>query len=336
MTMSERQQELLDTPRWQQVGRVIDWYMETLGAADGCSPEEIDRIEERLGLPLPTALREWFELLGHRLQTVRDIPATPQDIQLRDGMVEVWRGATGEWSLAAPSGEDPMLQLGGNDAPLSAWLAAMLMSETLVGAYRGELQGPLGLLYFSIMGGEVEQAGPDVLAAVRKDYQPFSLPLPTSEESWYFDAGSVIRLGSSGRLEWAIATHEAYHRINELLALEVNVTQVLAQVLAPTPEEIQCIFEVEEEGWVHFFGSQEVLDAVFELGDIEHMMRRTVEPTSMEALLVADADHEPLCDLLAEKLSPIWGERLVIAWRNGVEGEFAVVHPDGVTQVVGH
>ncbi|RRD06062.1 SMI1/KNR4 family protein [Arachnia propionica] len=336
MTMSERQQDLLGAPRWQQAGRVIDWHMETLGAADGCSPEEIDRIEERLGQPLPTALREWFELLGHRLQAVRDIPATPQDIQLRDGLVEVWRAAAGEWSLAAPSGEDPTLHLGGNEAPLSTWLVAMLMSETLVGACRGELQGPLGLLYFSIMGGEVDHAAPDVLATVREDYTPFALPLPTPEESWYFDGGSVIRLGASGRLEWAIATHQAYHRIDALLGLAAGVTQVLARVTTPTPEEIQLILETEEEGRVHFFGGQEVLDAVWELGDIEHMMQRTVEPTSIEVLLVADAGHEALCDLLVEKLAPIWGERLVIAWRSGTEGEFTVVHPDGVTDVVEH
>lgn len=146
-----------------------------------------ERQQELLGLPLPAALREWFELLGHRLQAVRDTPATPQDILLRDGLIEVWRAAAGEWSLTAPSGEDPVLQLGGNEAPLSTWLAAMLMSETLVGACQGELQGPLGLLYFSIMGGEVEQAGPDVLTTVREDYEPFALPLPTLEESWFFD-----------------------------------------------------------------------------------------------------------------------------------------------------
>lgn len=334
MPMSERQQELLDTPRWQQAGRVIDWHMEGLGAADGCSPEEIARIEERLGLPLPTALREWFELLGHRLQAVRDIPATPQDIQLRDGLIEVWRAAAGEWSLTAPSGEDPTLQLGGNEAPLSTWLAAMLMSETLVGACQGELQGPLGLLYFSIMGGEVEQAGPDVLTTVREDYEPFALPLPAPEESWYFDEGSVIRLGSSGRLEWAVASHQAYHRINELLRLEAGVTQVLARVTAPSPEEISRICGTEEDGRVHFFGSQETLDAVRELGAIEHMMHRSREPLLIEVLLVADDDHEALCDLLVEKLVPIWGERLVVAWRSGTEGEFTVVHPDGVTRVV--
>ena len=334
MTMSERQQELLDTPRWRQAGRVIDWHMEPLVAADGCSPEEISRIEERLGLPLPTALREWFELLGHRLQAVRDIPATPQDILLRDGVIEAWRGGEGDWSLVAPGGEDPTLQLAGHEAPLSTWLAAMLMSETLVGAYRGEQQGPLGLLYFSVMGGEVEQAEPDVVAAVREGYDPFALPLPKLEESWYFDGGSVIRLGSSGRLEWAIATHQAYHRINELLGLEAGVTQVLARVAAPTPEEIRLILETEEEGRVHFFGSQEVLDAVWELGDIEHMMQRTVEPTSSEVLLVADDDHEALCDLLVEKLLPIWRERLVVAWRSGTEGEFTVVHPHGVDGIV--
>ena len=105
-----------------------------------------ERQQELLGLPLPAALREWFELLGHRLQAVRDIPATPQDIQVRDGVIEAWRGGEGDWSLVTPGGEDPVLRLGGNEAPLSTWLAAMLMSETLVGACQGELQGPLGLL----------------------------------------------------------------------------------------------------------------------------------------------------------------------------------------------
>lgn len=253
---------------------------------------------------------------------------------MRYGLIEAWRGTEANWRLATPSGEDPTLRLGGGEAPLNTWLTAMLMSETLVGVWRGEMQGPLGLLCPMTMGGVAEQPAPEVLAAVREGLAPLGLPLPILGESWFLDEGAVIRLGRSGRLEWAVACHQAYQRSDGLLGLEAERAQVIARVTAPSPEEIRRICGTEEDGRVHFFGSQEVLDAVRELGAIEHMMHRSREPLLIEALLVADDDHEALCDLLVKELASIWGERLVVAWRSGTEGEFTVVHPDGVTNVV--
>jgi hypothetical protein len=50
--------------RWQLMKSVIEEWLRPLTAADGTAPEELDRVEGRLGCRLPKTLREWYELAG--------------------------------------------------------------------------------------------------------------------------------------------------------------------------------------------------------------------------------------------------------------------------------
>ncbi|MFF9566598.1 hypothetical protein [Streptomyces sp. NPDC014685] len=61
-----------------------DWSQRPLAEADGCTPAELDAARARLDLPLPTALREAYQLLGNRkdLTDNQDSLLAPQDLHL--------------------------------------------------------------------------------------------------------------------------------------------------------------------------------------------------------------------------------------------------------------
>ncbi|MFF8913748.1 SMI1/KNR4 family protein [Streptomyces sp. NPDC015032] len=61
-----------------------DWSQRPLTGTDGYAPAELDTAQARLGLPLPTALREAYQLLGHRtdLTDNQDVLLAPQDLYL--------------------------------------------------------------------------------------------------------------------------------------------------------------------------------------------------------------------------------------------------------------
>ncbi|GAA1992232.1 SMI1/KNR4 family protein [Catenulispora subtropica] len=64
-----------------------DWSARPLGPRDGCPEEELDAAAVRLGLPLPAALREAFQLFGRRDDLTRnqDPFSTPGDLDLYEG-----------------------------------------------------------------------------------------------------------------------------------------------------------------------------------------------------------------------------------------------------------
>jgi hypothetical protein len=59
----------------------------SIEAGDGCTAEVLDACEARLGLALPAAVREWYELLGLRgdLTNNHDVLLGPEKIYLEDG-----------------------------------------------------------------------------------------------------------------------------------------------------------------------------------------------------------------------------------------------------------
>ncbi|MEU9623135.1 SMI1/KNR4 family protein [Streptomyces sp. NPDC048155] len=61
-----------------------DWSQRPLTETDGCTPAELDATQARLGLPLPAALREAYQLLGRRpdLTDHQDALLAPQDLYL--------------------------------------------------------------------------------------------------------------------------------------------------------------------------------------------------------------------------------------------------------------
>jgi hypothetical protein len=90
-SVSPRQRNLLETPRWQWLGPFIDrWFADPLRSGDGCAPEEIRAAAERISVELPIALVEWFELVGRRLEETQDAPATPSRLHAVRGRPVVW------------------------------------------------------------------------------------------------------------------------------------------------------------------------------------------------------------------------------------------------------
>ncbi|MGW2087387.1 SMI1/KNR4 family protein [Streptomyces sp. NPDC001880] len=71
-----------------------DWSQRPLTGTDGYAPAELDAAQARLGLPLPAALREAYQLLGRRkdLTDNQDALLAPKDLYLdKDRGVLVFR-----------------------------------------------------------------------------------------------------------------------------------------------------------------------------------------------------------------------------------------------------
>jgi len=61
--------------RWKPLAACIArWYARPLGDQDGVAHDALLAAEERLGLRLTTVLREWYLLVGERLEAVQDQP----------------------------------------------------------------------------------------------------------------------------------------------------------------------------------------------------------------------------------------------------------------------
>lgn len=229
---SARQRDLLRTPRWAWLATFIDtWYSDPVTAQDASATEEIDAAETALGVDLPQALREWFELVGRRLEWVQDLPARPSDLRLHGGLLVPWTENQGCWRLlitgSGPDPEcafdDPTERETWGRGPLTAFLRTMSVSDTLVGAWIGG-RGPLGELGHQVRGGFDMEITAERAAGIRAAYA--ALPPPTGpywgEGFPKGDARTVIRGDeTSGMgLEWMTATDAAYERFCEVADID--------------------------------------------------------------------------------------------------------------------
>ncbi|MGS0894824.1 hypothetical protein ACVBGC_20150 [Burkholderia stagnalis] len=222
---SHRQLELLNAPHWQWLDELLRiWYARALDSADGCSPDELADISARLDVVLPVTLAEWFELVGHRLESVQDAPATPLTARVHDGLISVWTENQAVWTLRVGAGIDPVCQIDSPDfcfpaTPLSQALHGMALSDTLVGAWGGNGRGPLGDLASSVVGGVIEDAADDEVAHVLSAFSRLKIPgNPFYNVPPRGDGTTILRDGIG--LEWAVATTEAFERIDALVPLE--------------------------------------------------------------------------------------------------------------------
>ncbi len=328
-SLSSRQQVLLTHPRWAQVPRIIGWHRAPLTAADGCSPMEIAAIEERIGLRLPQAVREWFELLGHRLRMVQDIPATPESIQAEGKRVHLWSENQGAWVLWAGPGDDPMGEVEGEayDAPISAFLVSMLISETLVGAWSDTRQGPLGELAPQVCGGgmldDVTEAEIDSL---QNRYQRCEWPLPMSWATWYGDDETIIRISDGDFVEWLTTTPEALARIGESLNRDTGRFRLVMRIVDFVDTQRD---RLQEGGQcldtVRLFGGVEKEKDVMKLACYVSTMLSSKPPVA-EIQFDTDAP-EALSAVIVAALASTWGYRLSVAWRPERGGPFTLGYP---------
>lgn len=328
VTMSSRQQNLLNQPRWAQLGHVIGWHRDPLVAADGCTPDEIAAARDRIGLPLPGALHEWFEILGHRILTVQDPAITLDGLRAEADRITVWTENQSVWWLDTPPGDDPVAELDGapTRAPLSAWLTGLLMSETLVGAWVGEGRGPLGVLDPAVNGGGLlDDVTPQELDALRSHYPPLDWPVPASWFTWHGDDETIIRIGDGDFLEWFTATPEALTRLGDVLDLTAGDTRVVVRISDLTPEEHAHLRDAGGHmlDTARLHGDSDA--AVTALGDLVSTELRN-DPPMAEIHLDTD-QPDALCALLIDTLAPSWGDRLTVARRPERMARFQVLHP---------
>ncbi|MEU0936702.1 MULTISPECIES: SMI1/KNR4 family protein [unclassified Embleya] len=99
-------------------------------AADGYDPAELDASAARLGVELPSALRELYELLGRRvdLTSNHDVLLPPDKLYVEDGVLVFREENQGvAWWGVRPGGDDPAVLAAYDEAEpaaerWSAWL----------------------------------------------------------------------------------------------------------------------------------------------------------------------------------------------------------------------
>ncbi|MET7301280.1 SMI1/KNR4 family protein [Embleya sp. NPDC005575] len=128
---------------WEFIRALAADRAKAIGAADGYDPAELDASAARLGVRLPTALRELYDLLGRRddLTSNHDVLLAPDKLYVEDGVLVFREENQGvAWWGVRPDGEDPAVLARYDTAePWSAWLprlsvAAMeiVLSEILL------------------------------------------------------------------------------------------------------------------------------------------------------------------------------------------------------------
>jgi hypothetical protein len=71
--------------RWALLAKFFEGWFSRLGPNDGCAPEPIGLAEDRLGLALPAALREWYALAGRSaVWSVQDHFLGPEGLRVED------------------------------------------------------------------------------------------------------------------------------------------------------------------------------------------------------------------------------------------------------------
>lgn len=221
-----RQLELLRSPRWRAMSRVLGWFREPLAAEDGCPPEELAAIERRLGAPLPRALGEWFELLGRRLAACGEQPATPGSLALseEDGTFLAWSDDQGVMQLWSPPGDDPVAVALLEDAalpaaPLSAWLCGLTIRSVTTAVQEKRGRSVLGALHPALRGGVLERCEARQRARLEARYGELPLPALPEPGPLRGDEHTVIRSyeypDGSGVVWWLTSSPEAFARIRE-------------------------------------------------------------------------------------------------------------------------
>jgi len=256
MALSQRRRQLLDTDRWRPLGAFVErWYANPLSDSDGNTQQEIELTATRLASTVPPALAEWYELVGRRLRSVQDSPRLLSDLSIKDGCVRVWIENQGVWSILTrvDDGDDPRCFVDDNsfvspDAPLSRTLLAMLVSDTLVGAWAGSRVGALGGLAPTVCGGSSDDFTEGQVRSLCSTYAPLGHPRnPFFGEPYRGDESTLIRIQDVA-VEWMTATDEAFAAFDKVfgLAPEGGVHEVVVAFDVLSSSQLQQLTYVHE------------------------------------------------------------------------------------------
>ncbi|GAA2401086.1 hypothetical protein GCM10010404_68640 [Nonomuraea africana] len=216
---------------WGFIRRFAAAWSTPLGERDGYDAADLDAAEQRLGLRLPTVLREAYALLGRRgdLTGNQDRLLTPEELYIDDtGQVLVYRlenQHVAEWGipLDALEREDSRTVYRASMADKSAelwapWLdrlslafVEIVLSETLIA--EEELFNFLDLT-------------PDDIALVEATYERLAMPAyPADEPSivWFAGPDVLLRQDAGACLMVRARTPEALDEVYETLDGEWNL-----------------------------------------------------------------------------------------------------------------
>ena len=320
MSLSAVQATLLNTDRWRWLSGILDrWYAVPLSAEDGATPAEIAeavaamrRHPQRDDQPawdggLPDVLTEWFQLVGHRLHSVQDSPATLSQLWGDAGGIAVWWENQGCWSLLVDQAgscsiDDDYFEF--PTVPLPAALHAMVLSDTLVGvwsatqndSWRGERVGPLGQIADKVRGGIIDDDAPrDALTAAYEE-----LPVPPNPY-WRLpprgDAETVIRgfEDDNPRLEWMTASDAAFARFSEVVDIDPpgGEYEVLLEFTGLDPELLALVGKPGADRYANAVNGLGHLGVAAGAADGARFYVTTVSPDEVVAAL-RSAIPEPL------------------------------------------
>jgi hypothetical protein len=209
--------------RWRLASDFIEHWIHPISESDRISPARLDAAEARLGLPLPGALREWYERLGCRgdLWSAQDTLLPPEELTLRGDLLAfyvenqaVWFIGVGRGDLAA---DDPPALIdereiaeGARDLSPSISLLALQML-----AYAVKFARPVGEYLF----GSWTEA---TLRAIGRHYTRSALPpldLFGQDTIFYEGPDALIEVsGGDGYLYPTFRSDEARRRFEQVIA----------------------------------------------------------------------------------------------------------------------
>ena len=209
--------------RWRLAVEFAGHWVRTSGELDRVSPARLDAAEARLGLPLPGALREWYERLGCQgdLWSVQDTFLPPEELTLRGDLLAfyvenqaVWYIGVGLGDLAA---DDPPTLIDEREIPKRARAVSPSISLLALQmlAYAVKFARPAGEHLF----GSWTEA---TLRSVGRHYARTALPpldLFGQETTFYEGPDALIEVsGGDGYLYPTFRSEEASRRFEQVVA----------------------------------------------------------------------------------------------------------------------
>jgi len=209
---------LATTSRWASLTAFVErWYARPLDPDDGLDEAALRAIEARIGRALPALAREWFALVGHRLQaTNQDQPVRPELLEIRDERLALWWECQGNWSLDVELGGDTssaaidagLPEMPPRGAPIPEALLGMVVSDTMVAAWSGDAAS-LGALAAGVVGGFATQASEVISRRVTALAQAWSI---NPHYDALFGRDALLVRGSPGAWEWMTVGDEGFRQ----------------------------------------------------------------------------------------------------------------------------
>jgi len=220
-------------PRWGPLSRFVHrWYAVPLGS-DVVTEDDLARAESRLGCRLNPVVREWFQLVGHRLRFCgQDIPRRLEELEVRDGRIVLWQENQGCWSaeveVAAPTTDASVMMMADGRSVardrLERALLGTLCSDTLVAVWAGNSEGPLGEFTSGVVGGYPMETTPEVESSFEA-LPALEIPNTPLYQGPFRGHESLVIRSSGGGWEWMAADDAAHAEARRLLALDDQIRE---------------------------------------------------------------------------------------------------------------